>query len=63
LNINNKKKKASKISLKTDYTKFIHNVNTIQDTINKIYSVYDFNSVILSDDKRYISKKNINIMR
>jgi len=91
LNIDNKKKKASKISLITDSSKFIysilsikinkseikkidkrkkqnkklkkkrlgfiHDVNTIQDTINKINSVYDFNSVTLLGDKGYISKK------
>lgn len=89
LNIDNKKKKASKISLITDPNKFIysilsikikkneiikidkrkkenkklkkkrlgfiHDVNTIQDTIDKINLIYDFNSIILLGDKGYIS--------
>jgi hypothetical protein len=32
-------------------------VNTIQDTIYKINSIYDFNSLILLGDKGYISNK------
>ena len=41
---------------------FIHDVNAIQDTINKINLVLNFNSVRLLGDKGYISKKNINII-
>jgi hypothetical protein len=90
LNIDNKNKKASKISLITDSSKFInsilsikinkseikkinkrkkqnkkfkkrlgfiHDVNTIQYTINKINLVLDLNSISLLGDKGYISKK------
>jgi hypothetical protein len=90
LNIDNKKKKASKISLITDFSKFIysilsikinkseikklikeknkiknkkkrlgfiHDVNIIQDTINKINSILDFNSIRLLGVKGYISRK------
>jgi hypothetical protein len=97
LNIDNKKKRAYKISLISDTDKFIysilsikinipkiikvdkrkkqnkikkdklkkrlafiHDVNTIQDSLNKINSVYNFSDLTLLGDKGYISKHEYN---
>ena len=94
LNTDNKKKKASKISLITDNNKFIysiinikinekqqtkvdkrlninknlkkykkrkgfvHDVKTIQDSLNSINPKYNFNNISLLGDKGYISNNN-----
>ena len=90
LNIDNKKKRASKISIITDIDKFIysilsikvkineivkidkrkkenkkrklkkrqgfvHDVNTIQESLNKINTIYNFTNLTLLGDKGYIS--------
>ena len=91
LNIDNKKKRATKISVISDKNKFIysvlsikvnekeiekidrrkrenknkknkkkregfvHDVNTIQDSLNKINKIYNFNKITLMADKGYIS--------
>ena len=90
LNIDNKKKRATKISLITDIDKFIysilsikinkknlikidkrkkenkklrnkrlgfvHDVNTIQSSIDKINTIYNFSNLTLLGDKGYISQ-------
>ena len=87
LNIDNKKKRATKISLITDTEKFIysilsikinkidkrkkenkklrkkrlgfvHDVNTIQISLNKINTIYNFTNLTLLGDKGYISQTN-----
>jgi hypothetical protein len=75
LNTDNKKKKATKISIIADKQKFIysvlsiklksktttgfiHDVNTVQDSLNKIDKKYEFNDVTLMGDKGYISQKD-----
>ena len=91
LNIDNKKKRVSKISVISDKNKFIysilsikinekeiekidrrkkenknkknkkkregfiHDVNTIQDSLDKINKIYNFNKITLMADKGYIS--------
>ena len=94
LNIDNKKKRASKISVISDKNKFIysilsirvsekeiekidrrkkenknkknnkkiagfvHDVNTIQESLDKINKIYNFNQITLMGDKGYISSDN-----
>jgi uncharacterized protein with von Willebrand factor type A (vWA) domain len=36
---------------------FIHDVKTIQDSLNKINKIYNFKDITLMGDKGYISKK------
>jgi len=73
LNIDNKKKKASKLSIICDASKFIysitsikikknnnkksigfiHDSNTIQNSLNNINKIYNFKNVLLMGDKGY----------
>ena len=76
LNIDNKKKKASKLSIICDASKFIysitsikikknnnkksigfiHDSNTIQNSLNNINKIYNFKNVLLMGDKGYITQ-------
>jgi hypothetical protein len=53
-----KRKKENKKNIKNKRVGFVHDVNTIQYSLDKINKIYNFDNITLMGDKGYISNNN-----